>query len=124
MGKRILVCGGRSYADPNAVAWALDGIQAREGIACLIEGGADGADKLAWLYATHRNIPVHTFPAAWGRYGKAAGPMRNRMMIEFGKPDIVIAFPGGAGTADMVRQAKKAKLHVLEILPKEPPPHG
>jgi hypothetical protein len=47
--------------------------------------------------------------------GKAAGPIRNQRMIDEGKPDLVIAFPGGRGTADMVSRAKKAGIPVQEI---------
>ena len=46
----------------------------------------------------------------WKKYGKKAGPLRNQQMLEEGKPDLVVAFPGGNGTADMVRRAKKANI--------------
>jgi ABC-type sugar transport system substrate-binding protein len=36
-------------------------------------------------------------------------------MLDEGKPDIVVAFPGGTGTADMVRRARKAGVVVIEV---------
>jgi hypothetical protein len=112
---RVLVCGGRHYNDALTFGSWLGGIQRDHGITQIIQGGATGADFLARQYADFQNIPVRTFEAEWGRLGRAAGPIRNRQMLEEGKPDIVVAFPGGNGTADMVRQAKRAGVSVLEI---------
>lgn len=50
--------------------------------------------------------------------GKAAGPIRNQHMIDTAKPDLVVSFPGGAGTADMVRRAKAAGVRVIEVEPR------
>ncbi len=49
--------------------------------------------------------------AKWETYGKAAGPIRNREML-LNLPALVVAFPGGKGTADMVRQAERAGIPV------------
>lgn len=57
---------------------------------------------------------VEDFPADWERNGRAAGPIRNRQMLD-GKPDLVIAFPGGKGTADMVAEAKRRGIAVREV---------
>lgn len=53
---------------------------------------------------TH-GFSVIGFPADWSRFGPAAGPRRNTHMLMVGKPDVVIAFPGGPGTANMIQQA-------------------
>ena len=53
-----------------------------------------------------------SYPAQWDVYGRRAGPIRNQEMIDEGKPDGVVAFPGGKGTADMVRRAEAAGLKV------------
>jgi len=102
---RILVCGGRDYDDRKKVFEALDTL---DNPCALIEGGARGADRLAREWAIDNNVPIFTFNADWETYGRAAGPIRNKQMLVEGKPDIVIAFPGGAGTANMIRQARAA----------------
>lgn len=108
---RILVTGGRDYDDINAVWRALDRLHADFGIAAIIQGGASGADRLAaewgWLF----DAEVVTFAADWSQ-GKRAGPERNQRMIDEGKPDAVVAFPGGCGTADMCRRAGAAGLKI------------
>ena len=48
-------------------------------------------------------------------YDVLAGFVRNQRMIDEGKPDLCVAFPGGDGTADMVKRARAAGIEVLEI---------
>ena len=111
---KVLVCGGRQYDDAGAVALRLSEIHRDHGITEIIEGGATGADTLARKFGESVGIPVRTFPADWGRHGRAAGPIRNLQMLKEGKPDLVVAFPGGRGTANMVKQARAAGVKVLE----------
>ncbi len=107
---RVLVCGGRDYDDEPAVVRALVAARAT----FVIDGGAPGADTLAWKWAKRHLAPDcrRTFDAEWHKHGKGAGPMRNQQMLDEGRPDLVIAFPGGRGTADMVRRAERAGVPV------------
>lgn len=50
-----------------------------------------------------------------GPLDRSAGPKRNQRMLDKGKPDLVLAFPGGDGTADMVRKAKSAGVPIIEV---------
>ena len=109
---RVLVCGGRDYDDKVKLYWELGHI---EGITCVISGCARGADTLAIEWAGDNNVTVAPFPADWKTHGKAAGHIRNQQMIDKGKPDLVVAFPGGRGTADMVARAQKAGIQVKTI---------
>ena len=114
---RLLVTGGRDYSDEATVTRVLNEIMP----AVLIVGDARGADALAREWATATNIergePVllHVFDADWDRYGKRAGPIRNQRMLDQGRPDLVLAFPGGRGTEDMCRRAKAAGVPVLRV---------
>lgn len=109
---KVLVCGGRNYHDSNKVAEILGGILPD----LIITGGATGADQEARQWAAKLGAPICMFPAQWDRYGEAAGPIRNAWMLEFGKPDLVVAFPGGRGTADMISKARKAGIEVCEVV--------
>ena len=104
---KMLVCGGREFSNYTELQRILDGLHSLEPVDMLIHGGALGADRLAARWAFSRKVVAVAFPADWEKHGKAAGPMRNQRMLEE-KPDMVVAFPGGRGTADMVRRAKKA----------------
>lgn len=81
----------------------------------IIHGGAKGADALAMSWAAVNWCPEIEFKADWAKHGRAAGPIRNKQMLEKGKPDVVIAFKGGRGTANMCRQAREAGVKVIEV---------
>lgn len=114
---RVLVCGGRDYRDTARVFAVLGKLHREAGIDILIQGAARGTDSLASHWADTFGVPQEAYPADWEAHGTFAGPMRNKVMLEEGKPDLVIAFPGGAGTRDMVRKARKAGIDVVEISP-------
>lgn len=121
--RRVLVCGGRDYADRDTLYRVLDAAQHSRGLSVLIEGGASGADALAREWASDRGVQVLTFKADWARLGKRAGPERNAHMLE-AEPELVIAFPGGKGTRDMRRRAREAGVMVLTVEPSGMVTHG
>lgn len=113
---KILVCGGRDYTDKDKVFETLWPYFKEYGSDLeIITGMARGADSLGWLFAHHYDLKIWEFPADWKHHSNAAGPIRNQKMLNEGKPDLVIAFPGGKGTAHMVNISKKAGVEVIEI---------
>lgn len=118
MQQIVLVCGGRDYDDRDRLFNILDVAHAANPIKLLVHGGASGADDLAGQWARHVGVPWKAYPAYWKSEGKAAGPKRNQRMLDEGQPHLVIAFPGGDGTADMVRRAEKAQVPVVRVRPR------
>ena len=116
-GLRVLVCGGRNYHNQEHVWTTLSELDAKQPIGLLIHGAATGADRLAQAWALNRLIPDREFDSNWPKYGGAAGAIRNQHMIEEGKPDLVVAFSGGPGTADLVQRAKLHGVKVIEVPP-------
>ena len=114
MQQRVLVCGGRDYDDRERVFSILDVAHMANPIIELIHGDAPGADKLADEWARGK-VAIRAFPAPWETLGRRAGPIRNQKMLDEGKPHMVIAFPGGSGTADMVKRAEKAGVPVVRV---------
>jgi predicted Rossmann-fold nucleotide-binding protein len=113
---RVLVCGGRGYDDYATVERVLGEIHAATPITVIIEGGATGADQLAFRWAAIGNrCGTETHAANWQDHGRAAGPIRNATMLREGRPDLVVAFPGGRGTADMIKRAKAAGVRVVKV---------
>jgi len=110
---RVLVCGGRDYAKCSFVWDTLDNLEEIPSI--VISGGASGADNFAMLWALRNNIPHEEYKADWNNHGKQAGFIRNKLMLDKGKPDMVIAFPGGRGTSDMVSRSIEAGVHTEVI---------
>lgn len=112
---RVIVCGGRDYADREKVFSTLDKLCVDPEKFVVIQGGARGADALAKEWALNRKTGCVTFTADWRNHGLSAGPRRNAMMLRAGRPDMVLAFPGGPGTADMVKRAREAAVIVVEV---------
>ena len=109
---RVLVFGGREYSDRQRVFRALDALHAKHTVTLVIHGGARGADTLGGQWAQERGLPVKVFMADWNTHGKRAGPLRNQQMLDEGKPDAAVGFPGGTGTQDMAGRLAKAGVKV------------
>lgn len=107
---RVLVCGGRGYEDYAFLRDVLDHFAPN----VVIHGAARGADSLAHRWAQSRCVAVESYPADWQAHGRAAGPIRNAKMLAEGKPDLVIAFPGGNGTSHMVKIAEASGVRVIQ----------
>lgn len=108
---KVLVCGGRDYQDREAIRRVLDKQHHVIAFTHLIHGTCIGVDQIAAKWAEDNGVQSVGCPAQWWKYGKAGGPIRNRRMLEL-QPDLLIAFPGGRGTANMVSQAKEANVQV------------
>ncbi len=113
---RVLVCGGRHYADRDHIWNTLTALDEQRGpFEVVIHGAATGADSEAMIWAQTLGLKHAPFQADWRTHGRAAGPIRNKRMLDEGKPDLVVAFPGGRGTANMVKQARAAGVEVIEV---------
>ena len=112
--KKILVCGGRDYNDRDRVFDELN-ILRMDGPVAIINGDAKGADQISYEWAEITISPVVLHPPKWHEHGKKAGVLRNQEMLDMWDPDIVLAFPGGKGTADMVKRSKDQGYEVKEI---------
>lgn len=137
MGKRILVCGGRTYGfrinqqtgkeetifeDVDFLFKALDALYEKYKSLHIINGAAKGADKWSSLWAEDymafgANVTLSNYPADWKKHRKAAGFIRNKQMLDEGKPDLVLAFPGDKGTKMMCEIAEKAGVKVIKLDP-------
>ncbi|HJP82254.1 MAG TPA: DUF2493 domain-containing protein [Fimbriimonadaceae bacterium] len=111
---KVLVCGGRDYSNYDHLGAMLDEIHEKTPITTIVHGAAKGADLMAGIWARLNGIPIKGYPADWKRHGRAAGPIRNQEMLDKEHPDLVVAFPGGTGTAGMVKLARVAGVEVIE----------
>jgi hypothetical protein len=117
----VLVCGGRDYSDKAHIDWVLGDFHSRRPIALLLTGDAHGADHWARSWAKASNVPFKVFRAEWRLHGRAAGPIRNEQMLTEGRPNLIIAFPGGRSTASMVRIAHDAGVSTMIVPPRIAP---
>ena len=112
-----LICGGRNFDDEVMFEDAMGDLMRHFGHPSrIVHGGATGADGMADDLGKRLSVDVVPCPADWTKHGRAAGPIRNKEMLTH-RPTKVIAFPGGRGTKDMVKQARSAGITVVEIKP-------
>ena len=107
---RLVVCGCRDFTDYRLLYHELDSyiknnIPTNQAV-IIVNGGASGADNLSEKYARAHELKVEIHPALWDKFGKAAGPIRNKEMAKVA--DGVIAFWDGEseGTKNMIDCAK------------------
>ena len=129
---KVLICGSRTFHDELAIRAVIQNLKAQyypKGTLRIIEGAAAGADTLAGCIAEELGLEVVEYPANWELHGRAAGVIRNTLMLENELPDLVIAFanvmPVGAGipltpgTQDMVVKAIRAGVPVQIHIPRQ-----
>lgn len=117
----VLICGSRYMTSETKIKDLIDSLQFDD---IVIHGGAAGADSIADRLAKERGLAVMQFNADWNRHGRAAGPIRNKLMLDVGAPDVVHAFPligaDNSGTRNMMDLAEKAGVPVIvHIVEKE-----
>lgn len=110
---KIIVCGSRTWNDRGWITQVLSAVKSNLGTFTVIEGEATGADTIARQVAVNvLNLPVEQVPADWNKYGRGAGPIRNKEMLIGHKADGVLAFhlnlQHSKGTANMISQALAA----------------
>lgn len=110
MQSKIAFTGGRDYTDDVTVYTVLNVLQPDY----VLVGDADGLDRLVRTFCKRLAIPFTKFVADWETHGKSAGPMRNSKLLE--EAELLIAFPGGRGTANCIQQAQEQGIPVLEVL--------
>ncbi len=116
---RVLITGDRDWDGAFLIYDTLRALASEMNL-LVIHGGARGADSHAGFAAHQLGLLVLKFPADWEQYGKAAGPVRNRLMLDIGKPHVVIAFhdrlfDGSKGTLDMVKAAIVERVPVFHF---------
>lgn len=106
---RVIICGDRNWTDRDTIEEYIKTLPPES---IIIHGDCRGVDTIANEFAIKHGHWINDFPAHWGIYGAAAGPIRNGEMLKYGYPDLVVAFHDNLekskGTKDMIRQAKAA----------------
>ena len=108
--KRVVIAGGRDYKNFDEAKRYIDAclskIRKKNNI-IIVSGGARGADTIGERYAKENGFKVEKYPADWKRYGRSAGPRRNKQMAEVS--DYVICFwdEKSKGTKTMIDYAIK-----------------
>ena len=119
MTTRIIVCGNKDFKDRDFCLKKLGEMVPEYTNPEIISGHARGVDAFAEEYAGMAGVKCTVFKAEWNLYSKAAGPIRNRAMLNYAMEEtpVVIAFWNlkSRGTKNMVEQARKAEVEVIIV---------
>jgi predicted Rossmann fold nucleotide-binding protein DprA/Smf involved in DNA uptake len=108
---KVIIAGGRDILDYKLVLNAIR--ESKFDITEVVSGMAKGVDTLAVQYANENDLVITPFFADWNTHGRAAGPIRNRQMAEYGDALIAIWDGESRGTKNMIEEATKRKLQVF-----------
>src|SRR5436190_907473 len=110
---KTIVAGSTRVTDAALVARAI--ASAPWDVTEVVSGCARGVDTLGEAWAEAHGVPVTRFPADWRRYGKGAGPVRNRQMARYADALVAVFNGTSAGTANMIAQARQRglRLHIV-----------
>jgi len=114
---KVVVTGGRDFTDNEGFLWnMLFDIYREYSNMEIAQGGASGADEISRMFSEKvLKKPSKTYYANWKDFGRSAGPIRNKEMLNDFQPDLVLECPGGKGTRNCVETAKKLGFKVRKI---------
>lgn len=114
---KVLVCGGRDYNDYDVLKCVMEKVMDcySAEVKVVISGLAKGGDKLGEKWAEENNIEVEGYRAEWNKYGKRAGWLRNVRMADEGRPNVIVALPGGRGTKMMIDIGVDRKIDTIVV---------
>lgn len=106
---KVIIAGSRTAVEEEVFTAVKEaGFQIDE----VVSGCARGADENGEMYASLFGIPVRKFPAYWNKYGRSAGPIRNKKMAEYADALIAVWDGESRGTENMINEASKLGLRV------------
>ena len=112
---KILCCGSRDWKNKGRIQ---DILEKYPKDTIIIQGEASGADKLCKEVAKSLGMVVIPVPADWDKYGKAAGPIRNKLMLDMGPVEVIAFhndFKNSKGTKNCVMQARQQGIRTIII---------
>ena len=105
---KTIIAGSRTITDFELLEQAIEtcGFE----ISTVISGCAKGLDRLGEFWAEKYEIPILKFPADWVKYGRGAGPVRNKEMAKNADACIVLWDGKSKGAKNMIDLARKNNL--------------
>ncbi|WP_248796318.1 DUF2493 domain-containing protein [Pseudomonas sp. MWU13-2105] len=112
---RVLICAGRYYLDTAMCRKVLEAYHRYRAISVLIHGGNQFLGSEIEDWARENGAHLVRYPSNWQLFGKQAERRRNQFMLMDSDPELVIAFPGGSDTEELVAQAKAMNIEIRSI---------
>ena len=116
---KLIIAGSRNYHDCvvyELIHTTISKLNETNQVKELVTGCAKGVDAFAEKYGRRYNIPIVKFPADWEKYGKAAGPIRNKQMAIYADALLLIWDGESRGSANMLKNAKEQGLKIFNVV--------
>ena len=101
---RVAVCGGKEFMAKYLIGSVLLSLHRNSHISELLIGNCRGVDAIVAKWAERTGIPVSYYNSDWLAYGADADDVRNQILLAE-CPDIIVLFPGGKRTHDLLNKA-------------------
>lgn len=82
----------------------------------IVCGMAEGVDSEGLHFGSHLELTIAKFPADWNKHGKAAGPIRNKQMAEYGDVLLLIWDGESRGSLSMKKEMQKLRKPIYEVI--------
>lgn len=113
---KLIIAGGRDLKPSIGFIESAIRMFNISGITEVVCGMAEGVDSEGLHFATHYSYFISSFPAEWDKHGKAAGPIRNNQMAEYGDALLLIWDGESRGSASMKKEMQKLKKPIYEVI--------
>jgi hypothetical protein len=82
----------------------------------IVCGNCRGIDRSGRNWAEFQNVDIKVFKPDWDKYGKAAGPIRNKEMAEYGDRLLLIWDGKSKGSSNMKKEMEKLNKPIYEVI--------
>lgn len=113
---RLIIAGSRHYPPREADALVTEAMRRLPAPSAVLSGTATGIDSAGERWALANGVPVERYPADWEKHGRAAGPLRNRVMAEAADALLLIWDGRSRGSASMLTEARQRKLRIWQAV--------
>lgn len=114
--KTLLIAGSRGYGNYKELSREVKNYIENVEDVQIITGCARGVDYMAKMFALENNIPCTVYLAEWNKYGKSAGPIRNRQMAEKAQAGLIFWDGKSKGTENMLAELKKNGVNTVKVI--------
>jgi YspA, cpYpsA-related SLOG family len=111
---RLIICGGRHFRDMALVERELTRINAARPIDVLVHGGSAGIGMPVEAWGQEHDVHIVRYPPC-RTPGRNSDARRDMFMLSDGRPDAMLAFPGGRRTKALVQMAEAQGIPVISV---------
>lgn len=111
--QRVIIAGSRDYYNYATLVELMNRVTSRTKVGQVICGMSKGVDQMGFYWALDNEVLVEPHFAQWDKYGRSAGPIRNKEMAKAGDVLVAVLHNKSAGTLNMIKAAEREGLEIF-----------